>query len=233
MSNTTNITVPAGPLEAAPWGIRLPGLDSIASARAIWRHALRGLPLGAHDQQMADWAEHLMDQPTLISFASLLERARAAAPDEPATVHRIPGPHGHTFVIHGTREQADAYVRWYRADPDTYGEDGQDDDVVELAEVAAYALVSRCRLAEAHPSGGFGIRVETDLIAVHLDSRPLMEQAEREERRRHPGVGVDFAWYPTGVADDAPQELYITLDGEEETTGYLLTQITVRMGGTR
>ncbi len=37
---------------------------------------------------------------------------------EPKKVHRIPGPDGHTFVICGTREQAEAYVRWYTADPD-------------------------------------------------------------------------------------------------------------------
>ncbi len=39
-------------------------------------------------------------------------------------VHRIPGTDGHTFVIHGTREQADAYVRMYTDPaPDTCEED--------------------------------------------------------------------------------------------------------------
>ncbi|WP_182875646.1 hypothetical protein [Microbispora sp. H10670] len=70
-------TIPTSPLDSAPC-VELPGLDSIASARAVWRHALRGLPLGAYDTLMVAWAEDLMDQPTLIAFASLIERARIA-----------------------------------------------------------------------------------------------------------------------------------------------------------
>lgn len=75
------VTIPTGPLDEAP-RMEVPGLDSIATARAIWRHSLRGLPLGAYDQRMAAWAEDVMDQPQLIAFASLLERARRSARPE-------------------------------------------------------------------------------------------------------------------------------------------------------
>lgn len=71
------ITVPVGPLDEAP-RMEVPGLNSIESAREIWRHAVRDLPLGVYDVRMVVWAEQMMDQPQLIAFASLLERARQA-----------------------------------------------------------------------------------------------------------------------------------------------------------
>ncbi|GAA3801739.1 hypothetical protein GCM10022226_21960 [Sphaerisporangium flaviroseum] len=77
----TGPAIPTGPLDGEPH-IVLPGMDSIASARAIWRDALRGLPLGAYDQRIVQWAEHgPTDQATLIVLASLLDRARQAGPD--------------------------------------------------------------------------------------------------------------------------------------------------------
>jgi len=50
----------------------------MAAARDAWRHALRGLPMGAYDLRIAYWVEDVADQATLLTLASLLERARRA-----------------------------------------------------------------------------------------------------------------------------------------------------------
>lgn len=69
--------IPPGPLESAPRVDAPPG-QTMAAARDAWRHALRGLPMGAYDLRIALWLEDIADQPTLLTLASLLERARRA-----------------------------------------------------------------------------------------------------------------------------------------------------------
>lgn len=75
-----DVGVPLGPFDTRP-SFEIPGLSSIEAAREVWRTALRGLPVGAYDLRMVEWAESVMDQPMLIAFASLLERARHAGGD--------------------------------------------------------------------------------------------------------------------------------------------------------
>jgi hypothetical protein len=71
----------AGPYDSAPSqeissaADRYDG-DSVAAAHARWREAVAGLPLGAFDKRIVDWAERAMDQETLWVFAGLLDRAR-------------------------------------------------------------------------------------------------------------------------------------------------------------
>lgn len=63
------IRVPLGPLEVAP--------DGVGPGREMWRHALRGLELGRYDEWVVRWVEAL-DDTTMVSLASLIERARRA-----------------------------------------------------------------------------------------------------------------------------------------------------------
>lgn len=50
--------------------------DTVAAARERWREAVEGVPMGAYDRRIADWAELAMDQGTLWVLAGLLDRAR-------------------------------------------------------------------------------------------------------------------------------------------------------------
>lgn len=94
-------------------------------------------------------------------------------------------------------------------------------------EIPAYALISRTRLAEPRPGGG--ARVETEILAIDLRDRPLIEQAEAAERDQHPDGDVRFEWYPTGESD-WPQELFVQFDdGGEISTGYLIVRATVQI----
>jgi hypothetical protein len=52
------------------------GGDSIAAAEARWREAVEGLPLGAYDVRIVEWAVRAFDQSTLWVFAGLIDRAR-------------------------------------------------------------------------------------------------------------------------------------------------------------
>jgi hypothetical protein len=52
--------------------------DTVAAAHARWREAVEGIPMGAYDRRIVDWAEQAMDQGTLWVFAGLLDRARSA-----------------------------------------------------------------------------------------------------------------------------------------------------------
>jgi hypothetical protein len=56
------------------------GGDTVAAARARWREAVGGLPLGHYDKRIVDWAAEAMDQSTLWVFAGLLDRARQSGP---------------------------------------------------------------------------------------------------------------------------------------------------------
>lgn len=50
--------------------------DTIAAAEARWREAVEGLPLGAYDKRIVEWAVQAFDQSTLWVFAGLIDRAR-------------------------------------------------------------------------------------------------------------------------------------------------------------
>ncbi len=52
--------------------------DTVAAAKARWREAVEGIPLGAYDSRIVEWAAQGMDQSTLWVFAGLLDRARAS-----------------------------------------------------------------------------------------------------------------------------------------------------------
>lgn len=54
--------------------------DTVAAARARWQEAIAGIPLGAYDERIVDWAAQAMDQSTLWVFAGLLDRARKSGP---------------------------------------------------------------------------------------------------------------------------------------------------------
>lgn len=73
----------AGPYDHAPMPIltdaeREAGITSTDAARQAWRAALAGLPMGAYDRHIAEWAEDTWDQPTLLVLAGFIERARRA-----------------------------------------------------------------------------------------------------------------------------------------------------------
>jgi hypothetical protein len=67
--------IPTGPLEVEPPPLN--GYPTRAERRAWLDHVLRGVPLGAHDERIVEWLAG-WDEPTTLTVASLIERARAA-----------------------------------------------------------------------------------------------------------------------------------------------------------
>jgi hypothetical protein len=67
--------IPTGPLEVEPPPLN--GYPTRAERRAWLDHVLRGVPLGAHDERTVEWLAG-WDEPTTMTVASLIERARAA-----------------------------------------------------------------------------------------------------------------------------------------------------------
>jgi hypothetical protein len=66
-------TVPSGPIETAPSGRHA----STARQLDVLHEAVRGLPLGAYDEDVLEWLAGC-DWPTVATIASLIDRARRA-----------------------------------------------------------------------------------------------------------------------------------------------------------
>lgn len=64
-----------GPINHTPWGT-VPEDGWLNELHA----ALADIPLGEYDRRILEWAVGTLDNPTLTVLASLLNRARAAAP---------------------------------------------------------------------------------------------------------------------------------------------------------
>jgi hypothetical protein len=69
-------TIPVGPIEEAPWGL-LPPDTRAPDRRALLEAVLAGVELGAYDRRILDWLAD-RDNPTVITIASLFQRAREA-----------------------------------------------------------------------------------------------------------------------------------------------------------
>lgn len=64
-----------GPINEAPWG------RYVAVDRAAALHApLAGIELGSYDERILAWLAEMGDNPTVLTIASLLHRARTAQP---------------------------------------------------------------------------------------------------------------------------------------------------------
>jgi hypothetical protein len=84
-------SLPAGPIDEPPYGVLPRGDDgSIGpdASRAAIERALRGVLLGAYDDQMIRWLLNMCDEADLVTVCSLIERARAAAVAEASTSAR-------------------------------------------------------------------------------------------------------------------------------------------------
>lgn len=68
--------VPTGPLDSEPFGSG--SYPSPEHQATQIRHALRGVALGAYDERIAAWAVRTLDDSTLRTLLSWIERARAA-----------------------------------------------------------------------------------------------------------------------------------------------------------
>ncbi|MEU5607976.1 hypothetical protein AB0H03_04330 [Streptomyces sparsogenes] len=68
----SELTIPTGPIESAPWT----ALDS-ADFPAALAEAFAGVELGAYDRRIIDWLAN-WDAPTVATLASLVIRARKA-----------------------------------------------------------------------------------------------------------------------------------------------------------
>jgi hypothetical protein len=68
-------TLPSGPIESDPIDY-YHGRD-FADLGALLDEALDGVELGAYDRRIVDWAKQMWDQPTMVTIASLIQRARA------------------------------------------------------------------------------------------------------------------------------------------------------------
>lgn len=67
--------IPAGPIESDPIGAYT-GRD-MSEVRELLATAVSGLPVGAYDTRILNWIKQA-DQPTIVTIASLLTRARGA-----------------------------------------------------------------------------------------------------------------------------------------------------------
>ncbi|MFK0297273.1 hypothetical protein ACIQU6_43330 [Streptomyces sp. NPDC090442] len=71
--DSTELAIPAGPIEAAPWS----ALSGTEEYRAALAEAFAGVELGAHDRLIIEWLAG-WDSPTVATLASLVIRARKA-----------------------------------------------------------------------------------------------------------------------------------------------------------
>jgi hypothetical protein len=95
--------VPRGPINETPWGLRL------EDCAAALREPLAGIELGAYDERILTWMRETLDQPTITVIASLLHRARAAQPLDPAddTAWKFETVRQHLDAVLGKRDFAD------------------------------------------------------------------------------------------------------------------------------
>lgn len=71
-------TLPTGPIDSDPIDYYR-HLD-FADLRALLDEALAGVELGTYDRRIVEWAKQMWDQPTMVTIASLIQRARAVRP---------------------------------------------------------------------------------------------------------------------------------------------------------
>lgn len=70
--------LPTGPIEADP--IEVYRHLEFPEIRALLDEALDGIELGAYDRRLVEWAKDMWDQPTMVTIASWILRARQADP---------------------------------------------------------------------------------------------------------------------------------------------------------
>lgn len=68
-------TLPTGPIESDPIDY-YHGRD-FADLSVLLDEALAGVELGEYDRRIVEWAKQMWDQPTMVTIASLIQRARA------------------------------------------------------------------------------------------------------------------------------------------------------------
>ncbi len=68
--------IPAGPLDCEPGPLFIPEPER----RRLLDHALGGVDLGAWDRRIVDWLVGMTDTTTLLTVASLIQRARTGGP---------------------------------------------------------------------------------------------------------------------------------------------------------
>lgn len=73
-------TLPEGPIESDPFDFYRD--RSSAEIRAMLDDVLAGVELGAYDRRIVEWGKSMWDQPTMVTIASLIHRARAAGSGE-------------------------------------------------------------------------------------------------------------------------------------------------------
>lgn len=71
--------LPTGPIETDPIDYYR-GRDIAAEISPLLDEALAGIELGAYDRRIVEWAKGAWDQPTMVTLASLILRARQADP---------------------------------------------------------------------------------------------------------------------------------------------------------
>lgn len=70
--------MPSGPIEAEPSDYYR-GLDFPEIAQLL-DEALEGVELGAYDRRLVEWAKGAWDQPTMVTIASWIQRAKNQTP---------------------------------------------------------------------------------------------------------------------------------------------------------
>ena len=68
--------VPMGPIEKDPIEAYRGWIDLQAEQSALMGEALAGVDLGAYDRRIIEWMTNMLDQPTLVTIVSLIQRAR-------------------------------------------------------------------------------------------------------------------------------------------------------------
>lgn len=71
--------VPVGPIESDPIEVYRGWRDLNAEKGALLAEALLDVDLGAYDKRIFAWMVNGLDQPTLVTIVSLIERARSQA----------------------------------------------------------------------------------------------------------------------------------------------------------
>lgn len=71
--------LPTGPVESDPVEFYR-GRDISTEVQPLLDEALADLELGAYDRRLVEWAKKSWDQPTMVTIASWIVRARQAPP---------------------------------------------------------------------------------------------------------------------------------------------------------
>lgn len=89
MSAANEAGVPLGPIESDPIEAYR-GWRNLTEAKGeILTAALLGVDLGHYDRRIFAWMIHALDQPTLVTIVSLIERARMQGWREGFEAHRL------------------------------------------------------------------------------------------------------------------------------------------------